>query len=185
MAIVINGSGSITGISAGGLPDSSVTADDIASGAVTATKLADTLDLTGKTVTLPSGSVTADDIASGAVNATKLADTLDLSDKTLTLPAGSVTPTTDDVLTAYAGASLGALGTYGGFVYYTTTAYAAGATTSGSNLYWAGAGVSYYDSATYSGSPSGTWRLLGYRYAASAAYGTAVVGCLNVWLRIA
>jgi hypothetical protein len=33
MAIVINGSGSITGISAGGLPDGSVTADDLASGA--------------------------------------------------------------------------------------------------------------------------------------------------------
>lgn len=55
MAIVINGSGSITGISAGGLPDGSVTADDLASGAVTSTKLADTLDLTGKTVTLPAG----------------------------------------------------------------------------------------------------------------------------------
>jgi hypothetical protein len=55
MAIVINGSGSITGISAGGLPDGSVTADDIANSAVTAAKLADTLDLTGKTVTLPAG----------------------------------------------------------------------------------------------------------------------------------
>lgn len=45
MAIVINGSGSISGISAGGLPDASITADDLAS----------TLDLTGKTVTLPAG----------------------------------------------------------------------------------------------------------------------------------
>jgi len=45
MAIVINGSGSITGISAGGLPDGSVTASDIES----------SLDLSGKTVTLPSG----------------------------------------------------------------------------------------------------------------------------------
>ena len=40
MAITINGSGTITGISAGGLPDGSITADDIASGAVTAAKLA-------------------------------------------------------------------------------------------------------------------------------------------------
>ena len=32
MPIVINGSGSITGISAGGLPDGCVTADDLASG---------------------------------------------------------------------------------------------------------------------------------------------------------
>ena len=45
MAITIDGSGTITGISAGGLPDGSVTAADIES----------SLDLTGKTVTLPSG----------------------------------------------------------------------------------------------------------------------------------
>jgi hypothetical protein len=45
MSLVLNGSGTITGLSAGGLPDGSVTADDIAS----------TLDLSGKTVTLPSG----------------------------------------------------------------------------------------------------------------------------------
>jgi hypothetical protein len=45
MALVINGSGTISGITAGGLPDGAVTADDLAS----------TLDLSGKTVTLPSG----------------------------------------------------------------------------------------------------------------------------------
>lgn len=45
MAITINGSGTITGISAGGLPDGSVTAADIES----------SLDLSGKTVTLPAG----------------------------------------------------------------------------------------------------------------------------------
>ena len=45
MAITINGTGSITGLTAGGLPDGSVVADDLAS----------SLDLTGKTVTLPSG----------------------------------------------------------------------------------------------------------------------------------
>jgi len=45
MAITINGSGTITGITAGGYPDATVTADDLAA----------TLDLSGKTVTLPSG----------------------------------------------------------------------------------------------------------------------------------
>jgi hypothetical protein len=55
MAITINGTGSITGLTAGGLPDGSVVAGDIANNAVTAGKLATTLDLTGKTVTLPSG----------------------------------------------------------------------------------------------------------------------------------
>jgi len=41
MAITINGSGTITGVSAGGLPDGCVTDDDLAS----------TLDLSGKTMT--------------------------------------------------------------------------------------------------------------------------------------
>ena len=45
MAITINGSGTIGGVSVGGLPDGIVTASDLAS----------TLDLTGKTVTLPTG----------------------------------------------------------------------------------------------------------------------------------
>jgi len=36
MAITINGTGSITGLTAGGLPDGSVTAADLASGAITA-----------------------------------------------------------------------------------------------------------------------------------------------------
>jgi len=39
MPITINGSGSVTGISAGGLPDSCITTDDIAANAVTAAKL--------------------------------------------------------------------------------------------------------------------------------------------------
>ena len=45
MAITINGTGTITGISAGGLPDNCVTAADLAT----------TLDLSSNPVTLPSG----------------------------------------------------------------------------------------------------------------------------------
>ena len=44
MPIAINGSGTLTGISAGGYPDATVTEDDLAA----------TLDLSGKTLTLPS-----------------------------------------------------------------------------------------------------------------------------------
>jgi hypothetical protein len=40
MAITINGTGSITGLTAGGLPDGSVTTDDLAANAVTAVKIA-------------------------------------------------------------------------------------------------------------------------------------------------
>lgn len=39
MSITINGTGSITGLTAGGLPDGSITTDDIALGAVTAAKI--------------------------------------------------------------------------------------------------------------------------------------------------
>ena len=45
MPITISGSGTITGLTTGGLPDGSIAAGDLAS----------TLDLTGKTVTLPAG----------------------------------------------------------------------------------------------------------------------------------
>lgn len=45
MSVTINGSGTIGGLTAGGLPDGTVTAADLAS----------TLDFTGKTVTLPAG----------------------------------------------------------------------------------------------------------------------------------
>ena len=41
MPITINGSGTVTGISAGGLPDDSIIAADIAAGAVTTAKVAD------------------------------------------------------------------------------------------------------------------------------------------------
>ena len=41
MPITINGSGTVTGISAGGLPDGSIIAADIAAGAVTTAKVAD------------------------------------------------------------------------------------------------------------------------------------------------
>lgn len=40
MAIVIDGTGSITGLSAGGLPDNSITTNDIAANAITEAKLA-------------------------------------------------------------------------------------------------------------------------------------------------
>ena len=55
MAITINGSGTITGISTGGLPDGIVANEDIANTTITAGKLAASLDLSGKTVTLPAG----------------------------------------------------------------------------------------------------------------------------------
>ena len=48
MPITINGSGTVTGISAGGLPDASIVADDLASNAVTTAKIADANITTAK-----------------------------------------------------------------------------------------------------------------------------------------
>ena len=94
-------------------------------------------------------------------------------------------PTTSAVLTATAGAAVDAVGTYASLIQTdSTTARSPGYTTTGSVLSWAGAGMSYYDSAGNSGTPSGTWRLMGYRSGASAANGNPVTGVVCVWLRI-
>ena len=63
------------------ITDNAVDTAQIASGAVGATELDATLDLSAKTVTL----------AAGEVSASEMAATLDLSGKTVTLPAASVT----------------------------------------------------------------------------------------------
>ena len=60
MALVLDGSGSITGLSAGGLPDNSITANDIATGAITEGKIG-------------TGAITETKIADGAISQAKLA----------------------------------------------------------------------------------------------------------------
>lgn len=86
MALVLDGSGSITGLSAGGLPNSSITADDIATGAITETKISD-------------GAITAAKFAPGSVSSTSL-------NKTFTLDAGKT-------LSAGKAVSLSSTGTVG------------------------------------------------------------------------
>ena len=54
MPVTINGNGSITGLSVGGLPDGTVDADTLASNAVTTVKIAD-------------GAATATKVAAGSV----------------------------------------------------------------------------------------------------------------------
>ena len=61
MTMVINGSGSITGLSAGGLPDASVTTADLASGVAVAN--------------IGTGGITATQLASDAVSYVKLLST--------------------------------------------------------------------------------------------------------------
>ena len=80
MAITINGTGTISGISAGGLPDGSVTADDLASGAITSGAL-------------PSGSVLQ--VVHGRMTATYAATGTSGNDYWVTPAAltASITPT--------------------------------------------------------------------------------------------
>jgi hypothetical protein len=75
--------------------------------------------------------------------------------------APSSAPTTDQVLTATAGASAGAVGTYGMFrIQFTlTTQLNTGATTAASNLRWTTANPSSEGGAA----PAGTWRHMGFK----------------------
>ena len=68
-------------VSIGTPSDNTVSEVKLVDNAVTAGKLASTLNLSSKTITLPNTSVTAD----------MLSNTLDISSKTVTLPAASVT----------------------------------------------------------------------------------------------
>ena len=73
MAITINGTGSITGLTAGGLPDGSVTADDLAANAVTSEKIAADAVTSGK---IASGTIVDADVnASAAIADSKLTGT--------------------------------------------------------------------------------------------------------------
>jgi hypothetical protein len=120
MPITINGTGTITGISAGGLPDASVTAADLAA----------SLDLSSKTVTLPSG--TGGKILQ--VVQTVKTDTSSTSSTSATAISGlsaSITPTTSgNKVLVIADVFVGNTTTnYGGFLYlYKGGSVIAGAT---------------------------------------------------------
>ena len=75
----------------------------------------------------------------------------------------STTPTTADVLSATAGATLGAVGTYVLAKYAFDTTAAAGSTHAGSNLQPVSLShISYYTSTPSGSALSGTWRAMGY-----------------------
>jgi len=97
-------------------------------------------------------------------------------------------PTTAQVLTATAGASAGAVGSYMFAKIAAGTTVTFGSTTAGSNLRPTGAltrvsqGPSGGWEATSSGTQSGTWRCMGYHDATTWGCGTAYLA--TVWLRI-
>ena len=85
----------------------------------------------------------------------------------------STTPTTAQVLSATAGANAGDVGSYAFCKDSTNATLGAGNTRSGSVLQYSNA------NAVASGTPSGTWRLMGYLNACGN-----VPGLVSLWLRI-
>lgn len=166
MTVTINGSGAISGLVIGtaDLADSSVTTAKIAASAVATADIADSAVTTAK---LADANVTIAKLsATGTANNT----TYLRGDNTWQVV--STTPTTAQVLSATAGASAGAVGTYAFATHQTAGSIAAGGTIAGSNLRYYGISSS---GAIFSGTPAGTWRCMG--YVDTSATGT-------VWLRI-
>ena len=116
---------------------------------------------------------------SGSYNNLSDKPTIPTNTNQLTNGAGFLTsapaPTTSQVLSATAGASTGAIGTYAFLYNNTGTNYtSAGGTLAGSSLRYGGS-YDWYNSDT----PSGTWRLLG-----NARQNNGSGGSSSVWLRI-
>lgn len=83
--MILNGDGNITGLAAGGLPDSSVTTAELADGAVTTLKITDANVTTAK---IADANVTTAKIADGAITSAKILDgtiaTADIADSAIT-----------------------------------------------------------------------------------------------------
>lgn len=107
----------------------------------------------------------------------------------------STTPTTDQVLTATAGASVGAVGTYALMATNNTSVYGPGATLAGSSLLYVGFGTNtnwtfdapnrtIMGTGVYGGTATGTWRCMGHHRGTTSGYGFNAVFGASLWLRI-
>ena len=117
MAITINGTGSITGLTAGGLPDGSVTSADLASGAITAGAL-------------PTGSILQ------VVQGTPKTDTFSTTSSTpvdITGLSVTITPSsTNSKILVYAGVNCGSSSSFVGLYLVRDSTYIFQGDTSGS-----------------------------------------------------
>ncbi len=121
------------------------------------------------------GAVGTNDIANNAVTVSKLSATGTPDSTTFLRGDGSwqsVAPTTTQVLSATAGATVGAVGTYAWLGDASTVQTTPGSTRAGSNLWYAGLsadtswsnqlpGGTTAQGGSFGGQPSGTWRAMG------------------------
>jgi hypothetical protein len=119
---------------------------------------------------IASGAVTEAKLASSAVTEAKLANGAVTADK---LASGAITTTS--VLAATAGATTGAVGTYAFCGNMTASAILPDGTVAGSNLRYTNAYLGNLASPV----PSGTWKCMGYAYAAASGIYSA-----SLFLRI-
>ena len=89
----------------------------------------------------------------------------------------------DWVLARTAAAAVGAVGTYA-FLSRESSGLLPGATSAGSSLFYAGTALSSALSTTGGGSPSGTWRLMGYTRSFFTVGYDAFDARISLWLRI-
>tara|TARA_R100001510_G_C7621176_1_gene182055 strand:- start:507 stop:995 length:489 start_codon:yes stop_codon:yes gene_type:complete len=139
------------------LNGSNISTGTIADARVSASSVNQHVDLT---------SLNASNLTSGTIpNARYGTPTFNGSNLT-SLPSSA--PTTSQVLTANAGASGGNVGTYA-MVYYwnSMTNHTIGTNVSGSNMIYAAV-------ATHSGTPSGTWKIMGYQQGGSIGNATSI-----------
>ncbi len=187
MSVTINGNGAISGLV--------IATNDLDNGAVTLGKMANmaTASVLGRntagtgapevlsaaTTRTLIGADNASNLTSGTVSTARLAS--GTADNTTylrgdsTWQAISVTPTTAQVLSATAGASVGAVGTYAFMMATAAIDASPGATRAGSGLYFA----AVTDITPSGGTGSGTWRLMGW-----SRSGVGSTGYTSVWLRI-
>jgi len=134
------------------------------------------INVTGNAATVTNGVYTTGNQTIGGTKT--FTNGITFSDAT-TQTTAAAAPTTAQVLSATAGASVGAVGTYGFFRIGTAGTNAAGSTIAGSSLVYGGV-LTFCGQASISGStsPSGTWRLMGYSARACGQIGGVV--CLRI-----